>query len=61
MGDLTPPPLCRDPDDDSVLALALAAPADLVVSGDQDLLVLQNFHGVRILTVHHALEYLAAR
>jgi putative PIN family toxin of toxin-antitoxin system len=33
-------PVCRDPDDDAVLALARAAQADLIISGDQDLLVL---------------------
>jgi uncharacterized protein len=36
----------RDPDDDAVLACALAAQADLIVSGDQDLLVLQTFEGI---------------
>ena len=29
-------PICRDPDDDAVLACAKAAQADLIVSGDQD-------------------------
>lgn len=37
-----PQPLSRDPDDDEVLALAVAAQADLIVSGDSDLLVLQH-------------------
>ena len=49
-----PPPLlrpvCRDPDDDKVLALALAVSADLIISGDDDLLVLANFEGIPILT-----------
>lgn len=31
-----PQPVCRDPDDDTVLACALAAQADLIVSGDAD-------------------------
>ena len=39
---IEPPPLtvpvCRDPDDDAVLALALAAQVDLIVSGDDDLI-----------------------
>ena len=35
-----PAPVCRDPDDDEVLALAIAAQIDLVVSGDHDLLSL---------------------
>jgi putative PIN family toxin of toxin-antitoxin system len=51
-------PVCRDPDDDDVLALALAAQADLIVSGDQDLLVLGQFEGIPILTARVALERL---
>ncbi|MCY7297875.1 MAG: PIN domain-containing protein [Ilumatobacteraceae bacterium] len=31
-----PAPVCRDPDDDEVLALAIAAKVDLIVSGDDD-------------------------
>lgn len=50
---IEPPPLrepvCRDPDDDRVLALALAAKADLIVSGDNDLLTLGSFEGIPIL------------
>jgi putative PIN family toxin of toxin-antitoxin system len=52
-------PVCRDPDDDAVLACALAAQADLIVSGDQDLLVLQAFEGIQIVTAAQALERLA--
>jgi uncharacterized protein len=48
----------RDPDDDAVLACALAAQADLIVSGDQDLLVLQAFEGIAIVTAAQALERL---
>ena len=51
-------PICRDPDDDAVLACAKAASADLIVSGDQDLLVLQAFEGIQIVTVAQALERL---
>ena len=45
-----PAPACRDPDDDMVLATALAAKATAIVSGDQDLLVLGRFRGIPILT-----------
>lgn len=51
-------PVCRDPDDDDVLALALAAQADWIVSGDQDLLVLGHFEAIPILTARQALDWL---
>lgn len=41
--------LCRDPDDDKVLKAAVAGSADLIVSGDKDLLVLDPFEGIRIV------------
>jgi putative PIN family toxin of toxin-antitoxin system len=57
---IAPPPLaepvCRDPDDDAVLALAIAARADLIVSGDRDLLDLKNFQGIAIVTPAEALR-----
>jgi len=54
-----PRPVCRDPDDDEVLALAAAASADLIVSGDNDLLVLEQFEGVPIVNAAQALQRLA--
>lgn len=54
-----PQPVCRDPDDDAVLACALAAQADLIVSGDRDLLVLNEHQGVRIVTAAQALRIIA--
>ncbi len=53
-------PVCRDPDDDEVLALAVAAQADLIVSGDRDLLVLGQFEGIAIVTARDALGRLGA-
>jgi len=41
---------CRDKDDDNVLACALAAGADYIVTGDKDLLHLRTFRGIRIIT-----------
>ena len=55
-----PQPVCRDPDDDVVLALALAASADLIVSGDNDLLVLDQLEGVPIVNAAQALQRLGA-
>lgn len=55
-----PQPVCRDPDDDQVLALALAAKVDLIVSGDNDLLSLGSFEGIPILAPAQALEQVEA-
>ena len=62
---LDPPPLsrpvCRDPDDDALLALAIAAQADLIVSGDKDLLALGSYDAIPILTPAQALQRIAVR
>lgn len=44
----------RDPDDDVVLACAAAARADLIVSGDRDLLSLKAFRGIEIVSAKDA-------
>src|ERR1035437_1152465 len=41
---------CRDPKDNIFLALALVAEADVLVSSDEDLLVLHPWHGIPIIT-----------
>ena len=41
---------CRDPKDDKFLHVALNGNAEAIVAGDRDLLVLDPFHGVRILS-----------
>lgn len=40
---------CRDPKDDMYLERALAAGAEIIVSSDDDLIVLHPWRGVRIL------------
>jgi predicted nucleic acid-binding protein len=50
-----------DPDDDRVLAWALAAQADLIVSGDSDLLNLQAYQGIPIVGAAEALKRIAQR
>jgi putative PIN family toxin of toxin-antitoxin system len=41
---------CRDPKDDKFLELAVNARADLIISGDADLLALNPFRGIPIVT-----------
>lgn len=41
---------CRDPQDDKFLALALTCEADRLVSSDDDLLTLNPYRGIPVLT-----------
>ena len=50
--------VCRDKDDDVVLATALAGKADVIVTGDEDLLVLKKFRGIGILSPRQFLKLL---
>jgi putative PIN family toxin of toxin-antitoxin system len=50
-----PPTVLRDPDDDQVLACALAADADVIVSGDEHLLALGSFRAIPIVSASVAL------
>jgi uncharacterized protein len=47
---------CRDPKDDKILELALNGQAEYIVSGDKDLLVLNPFRGVKIVTAEEFLR-----
>ena len=47
---LHPVQACRDPRNDKFLALAVNGQAGVIITGDQDLLVLDPFPGVHILT-----------
>lgn len=44
-----PPALCRDPDDDYLLALCKTAKAEVLLTGDKDLLVLGKYARTRIM------------
>jgi uncharacterized protein len=50
--------ICRDPRDDKLLELAIDGKANAVVTGDQDLLILNPFRGVQILSPRAFLEAL---
>lgn len=44
------PEVEADPDDDAVLACAVAARAEVIVSGDSHLLAIESYEGIPILT-----------
>jgi putative PIN family toxin of toxin-antitoxin system len=56
---IDPPPLPqrvrRDPADDAVLALAAASQADLIITGDADLLTLGSHAGIPIIDAAEAI------
>ena len=56
-----PKSICRDKDDDWVLAAALTGRADMIVSGDKDLLALKIFQGIKILTPRQFVELINAQ
>ncbi len=47
---------CRDPKDDKFLTLAVAGQATYIVTGDRDLLVLDPFQQIRIVSPRMFLE-----
>lgn len=51
-------PRSRDADDDQVLAAAISGEVDLIVSGDEDLLVLGSYGGIPIVSARIALSRL---
>ena len=55
----TIPAVVRDPKDDYLLAYAAVAHADYLVTGDKDLLVLEEVEEVRILTPKEFMRVLA--
>lgn len=48
----------RDPDGDEVLACAIAGDCEIIVTGDDDLLVLNEHRGIRILRTSAVIEEL---
>ena len=54
----TIPRICRDPDDDWVIACAVVGEADVIVSGDDDLVALEQVEGIAVLTAAQFLDML---
>jgi len=50
----------RDPDDERVLECAVTAKADVIVTGDLDLLSLGEYEGIRIVQVADFLDQMGA-
>jgi len=48
--------VCRDPDDNRVLECALDGQAEYIITGDKDLLDLEEFQGMRIINVADFLQ-----
>lgn len=42
--------VCRDADDDNIIACAVSAKADYLVTGDSDLLEIKSCQGIKIVT-----------
>ena len=57
---LSTPRIVSDPNDDVVIGTALAAEADIIVTGDRALLSVGKYGGVRIVFVEEALQILAS-
>jgi putative PIN family toxin of toxin-antitoxin system len=52
--------VCRDADDDRVLATAVAAGAAVIVTGDQDLLVIGRYNDIEIISPREFLSRLSS-
>lgn len=55
------PVITPDPDDDAVLACAIAARAEVIVSGDSHLLALKEYERIPIMTAAQLLAQLAPK
>lgn len=48
--------VCRDPKDDMVFECAVPSDAQIIVSGDNDLLSVKTYRGIRVLTARQFLD-----
>jgi len=58
-GHLCLPGATRDPKDDAVVACAKEGQADCIVSGDQDLLALEEYEGIQVVTPRQLVQNIA--
>jgi uncharacterized protein len=58
--DPIPPVILDDPEDDTVLACAIAAKAEIIVTGDTHLLRFKKYQSISIWTAGELLEHLAS-
>ena len=42
--------VCRDPDDNNIIETAVSGKAAIIISGDNDLLTLKKYQGIKILS-----------
>ncbi|MEX0268427.1 putative toxin-antitoxin system toxin component, PIN family [Leptolyngbyaceae cyanobacterium UHCC 1019] len=52
--------VCRDSKDDQILELAISGKAEFIITGDKDLLVLNPFQAVQIITAEDFLRTIEA-
>ena len=53
--------ICRDPDDIKILATAQSGKADIIVTGDEDLLVLKKFDNILIVSPREFWKFLTRK
>lgn len=53
--------ICRDPKDNFLLAIAQESQADYLITGDQDLLILEKFQSTKIISYRNLLSILFAQ
>ncbi len=54
-------PVCRDSDDDVVLATAATGDAQCIITGDKDLLILKQFQGIDVIRPADFMDYESSR
>ncbi len=53
----TLPSICRDKDDNNILLLAQDVAADVIITGDKDLLILKKYLDTHIISPRQFIEY----